>query len=68
MVIKQLWSKCRLCIVFPEDKNPAFLGWKALTILIIILSLVIPFDVSLKQILRKNIALVLIILSKILNR
>ena len=64
MIIKQLWSKCRCGIVFPKRvmtiEIEVILGWKDLTIL----SLVFPFGVLSKQILR-NIVLFLIIQSKI---
>ena len=46
MIIIQLWSKCRLRIVFPERVKieiQLFIGWKALTMLIIILPLVFSF-------------------------
>ena len=59
MIIKQLWSKCRLRILFPKRVKieiKLFIGWKALTLLIltyiIILLLFIPFGVLLGQILR----------------
>ena len=69
MTIKQLWSKCRLRIVFPKRVKieiHLYLGWKAMPMYIIfILSLVIPFGIYLKQVL-KNIVLFLNIQSKIL--
>ena len=41
MITKQLWSKCRIIIVFPKlvkIEIQSFMGWKALAILMIILS------------------------------
>ena len=49
IIIKQLWSKCRLYIVFPKRikiEMQLFMGWEALTLLIIMLSFVVSSDVD----------------------